>query len=102
MLFTVLKTGFERVASIIIETRWKEMVNMKKIYLEKQFMKAKNLDNYIIGEFVGSSQERGVHKIKQEDGNILYVLSHSLLGWEDYTEKHKKETKADSKESVQK
>lgn len=66
---------------------------MKKIYLEKQFMKAKNLDNYIIGEFVGSSQERGVHKIKQEDGNILYVLSHSLLGWEDYTEKHKKETK---------
>ena len=57
---------------------------MKKIYLEKQFMKATNLNNYIIGEIVAQSKESGEYQIKKEDGSIMTVFSHSILGWEEY------------------
>ena len=59
---------------------------MKKIYLEKQFMKATNLNNYIIGEIVAHSKESGEYQIKKEDGSIMTVFSHSILGWEEYKE----------------
>lgn len=59
---------------------------MKKIYLEKQFMKATNSKNYIIGEIVAHSKESGEYQIKREDGTILTVFSHSILGWEEYKE----------------
>lgn len=60
---------------------------MKKIYLEKQFMKATNLNNYIIGEILSHNKDAGEYQIEKEDGTILTVFSHSLLGWEDYDER---------------
>lgn len=62
------------------------MIHMKKIYLEKQFMKATGLNNYIIGEIIAHSKENGRYQIKKEGGNILTVFSHSILGWEEYKE----------------
>ena len=57
---------------------------MKKIYLEKQFMKATGYNNFIIGEVVAHSKERGEYQIKKDDGNIITVFAHSILGWEEY------------------
>lgn len=56
---------------------------MKKIYLEKQFIKATDSHNYIVGEIVAHSKENGLYQIKKEDGSIFNVFSHSILGWED-------------------
>lgn len=56
---------------------------MKKIYLEKQFIKATDSHNYIIGEIVAHSKEKGLYQIEKEDGSILNVFSHSILGWEE-------------------
>lgn len=57
---------------------------MKKIYLEKQFMKATNNNGYIIGEIVGTGGN--TYTIKKQDGSILTVFPHAILGWEDYKE----------------
>lgn len=62
---------------------------MKKIYLEKQFMKATDSHNYIVGEIVAHSKEKGLYQIEKEDGSILNVFSHSILGWEEYKEDKK-------------
>lgn len=54
---------------------------MKKIYLEKQFMKALGCDSYILGEIKAVTEKQIT--IKKKDGNILTVTPHALLGWED-------------------
>lgn len=91
MTFTT--AGFERVASIKIETRLKGWIHIKKIYLEKQFIKATNNNNgYVIGEIV--SVGGNICTIKKQDGSILTVFSHAILGWEDYKEQCRSGRKA--------
>lgn len=62
---------------------------MKKIYLEKQFMKATNSQNYILGDIVASKEEKGLYQIYKKDGSILNIFSHAILGWEDDDRKNR-------------